>query len=158
MADEILDEQRTNENVVKRLIDCINDRHIEVMDELFHDDAVMHWPQSGEVVRGAENRRAIYGAFPELPTITPRRLLSGGNLVTAEALLDYGGPTFETVFIFEFRDGRIAKETAYWSDAFPAPEWRAQWVEVSKAWSGSGPPAIVVTQPVVGVVVVWWLT
>ena len=133
MADEILDEQRTNENVVKRLIDCINDRHIEVMDELFHDDAVMHWPQSGEVVRGAENRRAIYSAFPQLPTITPRRLLSGGNLVTAEALLDYGGPAFETVFIFEFRDGRITKETAYWSEAFPAPEWRAQWVEVSKA-------------------------
>ncbi|WP_232481288.1 nuclear transport factor 2 family protein [Arthrobacter sp. YN] len=133
MADETLDEQRTNENVVKRLIDCINNRRIEVMDELFHDDAVMHWPQSGEVVRGAENRRAIYSAFPQLPTITPRRLLSGGNLVTAEALLDYGGPAYETVFIFEFRDGRIAKETAYWSEAFQAPEWRAQWVEDTKA-------------------------
>ncbi|MGO4146456.1 nuclear transport factor 2 family protein [Paenarthrobacter sp. YAF11_1] len=133
MADEILDEQRTNENVVKRLIDCINDRHIEVMDELFHDDAVMHWPQSGEVVRGAENRRAIYSAFPQLPTISPRRLLSGGNLVTAEALLDYGGTAYQTVFIFEFRGGRIIKETAYWSEAFQAPEWRAQWVEVTTA-------------------------
>ena len=126
-----VNEQDANENIVKRLIDCINDRHIEVMDELFHDDAVMHWPQSGEVVRGAENRRGIYNAFPQLPTITPRRLLSGGNLVVAEALLDYGGPAYETVFIFEFRDRRIAKETAYWSEAFPAPEWRSQWVEIS---------------------------
>ncbi len=56
-------------------------------------------------------------------------MLSGGNLVIAEALLDYGGPQYETVFIFEFRDGRIARETAYWSEAFEAPEWRSQWVE-----------------------------
>ena len=120
-----------NENIVNRLIQCINDRHIEVMDELFHDDAVMHWPQSGEVVRGAENRRGIYNAFPQLPTITPHRLLSAGELVVAEATLDYGGPRYETVFIFEFRDGRIARETAYWSEAFPAPEWRAEWVETA---------------------------
>jgi ketosteroid isomerase-like protein len=115
----IVVESNANENVVNRLIACINDRHIEVMDELFHDDALMHWPQSGELVRGAENRRGIYNAFPQLPTITPRRMLSGGNLVVAEALLDYNGPQYETVFIFEFRDGRIAQ----------APAWRAQWVE-----------------------------
>ena len=54
----------------------------------------------------------------------------GGDLVTtAEATLDYGGDAYEVVFIFEFRDGRYARETAYWSKPFPAPEWRAQWVE-----------------------------
>ena len=119
----------SNEAVVERLIACINDRRIEIMDELFHDDATMDWPQSRERVRGAENRRAIYGAFPQLPTITPRRMISDGDLVVLEASLDYSGPTYETVFIFEFRDGRIAKETAYWSDAFDAPAWRAEWVE-----------------------------
>lgn len=118
-----------NEAVIERLIACINDRHVETMDELFHDDAIMDWPQSRERVRGAENRRAIYGSFPQLPTITPRRMTSDGDLVVAEATLDYGGPTYETVFLFEFRDGRIARETAYWSEAFDPPEWRAQWVE-----------------------------
>lgn len=118
-----------NEAVIERLIACINDRHIEVMDELFHDDATMDWPQSRERVRGAANRRAIYGAFPQLPAITPRRMLSAGDLVIAEATLDYAGPTYETVFIFEFSEGRIRKETAYWSEPFVAPDWRAQWVE-----------------------------
>lgn len=118
-----------NEAVIERLIACINDRHIEVMDELFQDDATMDWPQSRERVRGAENRRAIYQSFPQLPTITPHRMQSQGDLVVAEATLDYAGPTYETVFIFEFRDGKIAKETAYWSEAFDAPEWRAKWVE-----------------------------
>jgi ketosteroid isomerase-like protein len=115
---------------VERLIACINDRRIEVMDELFHEDALMDWPQSGERVRGGDNRRAIYGAFPQLPTITPRRITDSGDLVVAEASLDYGGgAVYATVFIFEFRDGRIARETAYWSEPFEAPEWRAPWVE-----------------------------
>jgi hypothetical protein len=56
-------------------------------------------------------------------------MLSAGDLVTAEATLDYDGPKYETVFIFEFRDGKIARETAYWSEAFEAPAWRSEWVE-----------------------------
>lgn len=119
-----------HEAVVQRLIDCINARDIAVMDDLFHEDAVMDWPQSGERVVGGANRRAIYGAFPQLPTITPRRMLSAGDLVVLEASLDYGGPVYATVFIFEFRGDRIERETAYWADPFPPPEWRAQWVEV----------------------------
>lgn len=118
-----------NTAVVERLIACINDRDIGIMDELFLEDAVMDWPQSGEKVVGAENRRAIYSAFPQFPTITPRRMVSGGDIVVAEALLDYDGPQYLTVFIFEFAGGRIARETAYWSEPFPAPDWRAQWVE-----------------------------
>ncbi|HEX6262929.1 MAG TPA: nuclear transport factor 2 family protein [Actinomycetota bacterium] len=126
--------EQENRRVIERLIQCINDGKIEIMDELFHEDAVMDWPQSGEMVVGGDNRRAIYGAFPQLPTITPRRMVSGGDLVVAEASLDYGGGTvYATVFIFELRDGRIERETAYWSEAFEPPDWRSQWVQVAGA-------------------------
>jgi len=27
------------------------------------------------------------------------------------------------------QSGEIARETAYWAQPFPAPEWRAKWVE-----------------------------
>lgn len=119
-----------NRKVVERLIECINQKDIAVMDELFHEDAIMDWPQSGEKIVGGDNRRAVYGAFPTLPTITPRRMVSSDDLVVAEATLDYGSATaYKSVFIFEFRDGKIAKETAYWSEPFEAPEWRAKWVE-----------------------------
>src|SRR3990167_11410343 len=96
-------QNKANEALVERLIKCINDCKIEVMDELFHNDAVMDWPQSGEKVVGAENRRGIYHSFPQLPTITPRRMVSDGDLVVAEATLDYGGPAYKTVFIFELK-------------------------------------------------------
>lgn len=122
-----------NRAVVERLIACLNARQVEVMDDLFHEDAIMDWPQSGEKVVGGDNRRALYGAFPSLPTITPRRIVEDGDLVVAEANLDYGTGAYATVFIFEFRDGKIARETAYWSEPFEAPEWRRQWVQLGDA-------------------------
>jgi ketosteroid isomerase-like protein len=111
--------EQQNRQVVERLIQCLNDQRVEVMDELFHEDAVMDWPQSGERIVGGDNRRGVYGSFPRLPSVTPRRLLAAGDLVVAEATLDYGGPRYNSVFIFEFRDGRIARETAYWAEREP---------------------------------------
>jgi ketosteroid isomerase-like protein len=126
------DNTEKNKKVIERLIKCINDEHIEVMDDLFHEDAVMDWPQSGERVVGGDNRRAVYKSFPKLPHITPRRMVGAGDLLVAEATLDYGdNALYKTVFIFEFRDGKIAKETAYWSEPFEAPAWRSKWVERS---------------------------
>ena len=116
--------------VVEKLIATLNAKNVAGMDEVFHEDAVMDWPQSGERIVGGDNRRAVYGAFPGLPTITPRRIVGEGDLWVAEAMLDYGeGPPYASVFIFELRDGKIARETAYWSEPFEAPGWRAQWVE-----------------------------
>ena len=118
-----------NRQAVERLIDGLNRRDVSVMDEVFHDDAVMDWPQSGERIRGAENRRGVYGRFESLPTIALRRLLEAGDLVIAEARLDYDGTVYDCVFIFELRDGRIARETAYWAQPFTPPDWRADLVE-----------------------------
>ena len=118
------------QQVVRRLIDTLNAKDVDGMDDVFHEDAVMEWPQSNERIVGADNRRGVYRAFPGLPTITPRRMTGDDDLVVAEATLDYGeGAVYQCVFIFELRDGKIAKETAYWAQPFPAPEWRGRWVE-----------------------------
>jgi hypothetical protein len=72
----------------------------------------------------------VYGNFPGLPSIATRRIRCSGDLCVAEATLEYeGGARYESVFVFELREGRIARETAYWSEPFEAPEWRARWVE-----------------------------
>ncbi len=118
-----------NVRAVERLIAGLNAKDVEVMNEVFIDDSVLSWPQSGEIIRGRENRQGLYRSFPALPTITPSRFVSSGDLVTLEAVLDYGTETFQVVFIFECRHGRIVRETAYWTKPFPAPEWRAKWAE-----------------------------
>jgi ketosteroid isomerase-like protein len=122
--------ERTGRQVVDALVATLNAGEVAGMDGVFLEDSVIEWPQSGERIVGADNRRAIYGSFPQLPAITPRRLTGEGALWVLEANLDYGdGDPYQAIFIFELRDGLIAKETAYWSKPFPAPDWRAAWVE-----------------------------
>ena len=122
--------ETTNRETVERLIQGLNTQDLDLFHAQFHDDAVMEYPQSGERIIGAANRRAVYGAFPGLPKVEPRRLRASGDLVVAEATLDYGdGAEWEAVFVFELRDGLIVRETAWWPQPFEAAEWRAEWVE-----------------------------
>jgi hypothetical protein len=115
--------------LITRLIDGINRGDTSVMDEVFHDDAVMEWPASRERVVGAANRRAVYSHMPVLPKVSNRHLFGTGNLWVAEATLTYGDKPFAAVLIFQLRDGKIAKETGYWAEPFEPPDWRAEWVE-----------------------------
>jgi hypothetical protein len=42
---------------------------------IYHDDVVIEWPQSGEVIRGNRNIRELRLAFPIPPTATLRRII-----------------------------------------------------------------------------------
>jgi ketosteroid isomerase-like protein len=122
--------ESSNRATIQALVAAINGRDLEALDKVFTEDIVMEWPQSGERIQGGKNRREIYNRFPSLPKATPRRLTGSGNVWVLEASLDYGdGDPYQAVFILEMRDGLIARETAYWTKPFPAPEWRASWVE-----------------------------
>ena len=119
-----------NRATIQALVTAINARDLQGLDRVFTKDVIMEWPQSGERIRGEKNRREIYSRFPSLPKVTPRRLSGSSDFWVLEASLDYGdGDPYLAVFILEMRDGLIAKETAYWSKPFPAPDWRADWVE-----------------------------
>ncbi len=96
-----------------------------------HEEFVADMPQSGERIVGREDMRELQRAYPPetLPTFQVRRIVGGGDVWTVEAVGDYGGQTFYVVVIFEFRDGKILRETRYYPEPFEAPEWRAQWVQ-----------------------------
>jgi hypothetical protein len=120
----------TNRKTVERVIQALNTRDLDLFHAQFHDDSVMEYPQSGERIVGEANRRAVYGAFPGLPKVTPKEIRESGELVVVEATLDYGdGTPWQAVFLFELRDAKIARETAYWPQPFDAADWRAEWVE-----------------------------
>ena len=74
--------------MINRLLDGIDRGDISVMDEVFHDDAVMEWPASWEQVVGAANRRQLYSHMPVLPKVSNRRVFGGGDLWVAEADAD----------------------------------------------------------------------
>ena len=130
--------ESANRATLEALVAALNASDLEGLDRVFADDVVMEWPQSGERIVGGHDRHEIYGRFPSLPQVTPRRMTGSDDLWVLEASLDYGdGDPFQCVFIFEMRDGLIAKETGYWSQPFPAPDWRAPGSSDSRGSSGA---------------------
>jgi ketosteroid isomerase-like protein len=115
--------------MINRLLDAVDRGDISVMDEVFHDDAVMEWPASRELVVGAENRRAVYSHMPVLPKVSNRHVYGSGDLWVAEVTLTYDTKPYAAVLIFKLRDGKIATEVGSWAEPFDAPEWRAAWVK-----------------------------
>ena len=98
------------------------------------DDFVQEWPQSGERIVGREASikldEAYQGATGMSPKLTLRRILGDGDVYALEGTIDYGdGTPVSYVGIAEFRDGKVCKMTEYFANPFPAPEWRAGYVE-----------------------------
>ncbi|MGH3713422.1 MAG: hypothetical protein ACRDT4_08200 [Micromonosporaceae bacterium] len=97
---------------------------------LRREDYVMEMPQSGERIRGRDAMRAMQEAFPTPPSITLRRVVGAGGVWVIEGVNDYEGDVWHVVAVLELdKDGRIARDTRYYSRPIEAPEWRAQWVE-----------------------------
>ena len=97
------------------------------------DDFVEEWPQSGErLTKEASTRLAeSYGEMSGTsPKFTYKRMLGGGDVFVVEGTVDYGdGVPVSYVGIGEMRDGKVSKMTEYFANPFPAPEWRAPFVE-----------------------------
>ena len=102
---------------------------LETEHSIYHEDAVLEYPQSGERTRGRNNIQKQRGSQPSQKQFTVRRIIGDGDLWITEFILAYDGKPSYTVSIMEFRDDKVARETQYFADPFPAPAWRAQWVE-----------------------------
>jgi ketosteroid isomerase-like protein len=126
--------QQEGGGVGERLWQAFDDGDWDGAGDLMHDDFVQEWPQSGERIVGRDNAIAINRDFPGgLPTMTIRRTLGAGDLEILEVELTYAdGSRYFGVSVMELRDGKVVRETDYFAEPFPAPEWRSQWVERSK--------------------------
>ena len=101
---------------------------------LRHEDYVMEMPQSGERIRGRENmlgfQKALARNLPNPPRIRIDRVRVRDGIWVKEGVNDYGdGIVLNSVVIYELKDGKIWRDTRYYSEPFDAPEWRTQWVE-----------------------------
>ena len=98
--------------------------------DIYADDAVCEYPQSGERIMGRANLQALRGHHPGKPSgFNVRRILGNGDLWITEYTITYQGKAAFTVSIMEFRDGKVIHETQYFADPFEAPAWRSQWVQ-----------------------------
>jgi hypothetical protein len=100
----------------------------DVSHEMYHDDAVLEFPQSGERFQGVENLREWRSNYPASTKFEFREIRGGGDLWVAEVSISYDdGPWSFGVSILELREDKIARESIYVAEGWEAPEWRAQW-------------------------------
>jgi hypothetical protein len=102
--------------------------------EIYHDDAVLEFPQSGERFEGMANFREWRQQYPAGVRYRVRRLTGREDFVVAEVLVSYdGGPWQFGVQLLEFRGEKVARERIYVMAGWEAPEWRASWRAVTPA-------------------------
>ena len=102
---------------------------LERVHEIYHDDVVVEFPQSGERILGKHNIYELRAHYPAKLTFKILRVRGEGNLWITELVITYDGRPVYVVAVMEFRDGKVAHETHYYADPFQPPEWRSQWVE-----------------------------
>jgi hypothetical protein len=98
--------------------------------DIFDDEAICDYPQSGERILGRNNLQALRSHHPGKPSgFKVTRMLGNGDLWVTECTITYQGRPAYTVSIMEFRNGKVVHETQYFADPFEAPTWRRQWVQ-----------------------------
>jgi hypothetical protein len=147
-----------NERLMMRFVEILNSNDLDALKEVLHDDFVQEMPQSGELVRGLENYKAILVNYPgrEKVPLKAERVLAIGeephyvmtptfNLVRVQShgdnpvgifKLHYpDGSVWWVLWFLTIRDDKIAKEIDFFAPEFAPPEWRAQWVETMEVSS-----------------------
>ena len=100
----------------------------DIAHELYHDDAVLEFPQSGERFEGVGNFREWRRQYPAVLRFHTRRITHRDDLVVVENLISYdGAPWMFTVSLLEFRGDRVAHERIYIMDGWDAAPWREPW-------------------------------
>jgi hypothetical protein len=142
----------TNREVVEQFVEAMNVADFLRAEEHLAPDFVEDYPQSGERIRGAANRRAVIENYPGrtehdfvpgkrgaligddqwvlTPTMTLVRLQGSGERFTATGQINYpNGDTWHIVQLIELRGGKITKMTTYFAPPFEPAPYRAPYVE-----------------------------
>jgi hypothetical protein len=118
---------------LQRHWDASDANDFKVEHEIYREDAVLDYPQSGERIRGRRNIQESRFVQPSNKRFTVRRMIGSGNLWVTEFILSYDGIPSYAVSIMEFCEGQVANETQYFADRFdPAPS-RAHLVEITSS-------------------------
>lgn len=96
--------------------------------DIYHEDAVLDYPQSRERILGRHNIQLTRTVQPNKKRFVVHRIIGTGELWITELVLTYDGKPFYTISIMEFRGVKVAHETQYFADPFEAGESRRNWV------------------------------
>ena len=96
--------------------------------EIYHEDAILEFPQSGERFEGVGNFREWRRNYPAEVELEIVRVRGRDDFWVVEVRARYdGGPWNYGPAIYEFRGDEVSRETIYVGATWEPPDWRAQW-------------------------------
>ena len=96
--------------------------------EIYADDAVLEFPQSGERFEGVTTFTEWRRQYPAEVRYRIRRITAREDVAVVELSISYNsGPWHCGVQLLEFRDDKVARERIYVMEGWEAPDWRARW-------------------------------
>ena len=122
-------DDRTVRVALERHWDASDASDFRIEHEIYREDAVLYYPQSGERISGRHNIQESWSVQPNKKRFTIRRIVGSGDLWVTEFILSYDGIPSYAVSIMEFREGLVANETQYFADRFAPAASRAHLVE-----------------------------
>ncbi len=122
-----MDEQ-TVRSVLARHWNASDANDFDIEHEIYCNDAVLDYPQSGERIRGRRNIQESRAVQPNKKRFAVRRIVGRGDLWISEIVITYDGAPSYAVSIMEFREGLVAHETQYFGDPFKPGSSRAHLV------------------------------
>lgn len=145
-----------NRQVVERWTRALAEDDLDAQVALLHPDYVGRYPQSGEIIRGPDNFRAVtehypgrestplavsvaaiqgeddqFLARPSWPAWTVVHVSGSDDQFTLAGQVRYpNGQTWHAVALLTLKGGKVWRESDYFAAPFDAPEWRRPFVEV----------------------------
>jgi hypothetical protein len=96
--------------------------------EMYHDDAVLEFPQSGERFEGVASFKEWRSQYPGEVHYRIRRMTVRDDLAVVECSVRYGdGPWQFGVQLLDFRGEKVAHERIYVMEGWEPAAWRAPW-------------------------------
>jgi SnoaL-like protein len=114
---------------LQRHWDASDANDFEAEHDIYREDAVLDYPQSGERIRGRRRIQESRFVQPNKKRFMVRRIVGGGDLWVTEFILTYDDNPSYVVSIMEFSEGLVAHETQYFSDPFEPSPSRVHLVE-----------------------------
>ncbi|HEX8972330.1 nuclear transport factor 2 family protein, partial [Oryzihumus sp.] len=100
----------------------------DITHEIYHADAVLEFPQSGERFEGVHSFKPWRERYPARLRFHIRRITHRQDVVVVEYLIGYDDAPWQFVVnIMEFRGEKVARERIYIMDGWEPPPWRAEW-------------------------------
>ena len=122
--------ERERRAAIERHWAASNGNDFETEHEIYCDDAVLDYPQSGERIHGRLKIQESRTVQPSKKRFHVRRILGDGDLWVSELVLTYDGVPSYTLSVMQFKDGKVASETQYFCDPFKPGPSRAHLVEL----------------------------